>query len=134
MGREVRDRLEFRQRLAADALAGRIRRDEVGKLLLDVEQFVVEPVVGLIGNGRLGLDVIGLVVAAQFLDQFGVACFGFCVSHGANLVFLILIQTRIGISLFLTGNAGKKNTVSTPGGHPAQCVPAPDNHNAGKNT
>jgi len=30
------------------------------------------------------------------------------VSHGANLVFLILIQTRIGISLFLTGNAGKK--------------------------
>jgi len=56
--REVSDGLETRSTVRRQTpLAGRIRGEEVGKLLLEVEQFVVEAVVGLVGNGGFGLDV-----------------------------------------------------------------------------
>src|SRR5438876_7982981 len=76
------NRFEFRQRLATDALAGGIGGDEVGKLLFEVEQLMIKPVVSLVANGGLGLDVIGVIMRADFIGEFGVTGFGFVMSHG----------------------------------------------------
>ena len=82
---EVLARLELAQRLAADALAGRIRRDEIGKLFLQVQQLAVKFVVVAVGNHRLGLDVVEVVVLADFLDQFGVTGFGLRFGHAIRI-------------------------------------------------
>ena len=66
-------RLGLLQRLAADTLGWGVGRDELGVLLLKVNQFVVEPVVFAVGDGGLGQDVVGVVVAADVLDETSVA-------------------------------------------------------------
>ena len=71
------DGLEFAQRRAADAMARRIGRGEFGKFFFEIEQFVIKPVVFPVGDCRRGLDVIGMVVRANFLDKLGMAFFGF---------------------------------------------------------
>ena len=76
--------LELLQRLAADALGRGIGRDEVGKLLFQVQQLVVKPVIFAVADGRLRQHVIGVVVPADFLDELGVAFFGCCVRHGES--------------------------------------------------
>ena len=79
------DGLELRERLAADALTRRIGRDQVGEILFEIQQFVIEAVVSLVGDGGPRLDVIGVIVAAKFGGELRVAGFGLCVSHRVNV-------------------------------------------------
>ena len=53
-----------------------------GNLFLQVEQFLVKPVIVLVADARLGQHVISVVVPADFFDQLGVAGFGFVERHG----------------------------------------------------
>ena len=75
------DALEAFRGRAAHALAGGIRRDQPGKFLLQIEQLLIKPVVFAVADLRLGEHVVGMVVRADFLDQFGVPGFGFVERH-----------------------------------------------------
>ena len=79
---EMLDRFESLKRLAADALRWRIGRDEIGKLFFQIEKLTIETVIVLVGDGRLGEDIVGMVVLADFVDQLSVARFGFVERHG----------------------------------------------------
>ena len=82
---EVLRGLEFAQRPSADALAGRIGRSELRELFFQVEQLAVEPVIIKVRDEGFGLDVVGVVVFADFLDQFGVTGFGLSECHQAGV-------------------------------------------------
>jgi hypothetical protein len=58
---------------AADALRGRFRRDEVGKILLQRLKLLEKLVVFVVGDELPALDVIGAVVPADFVGESGVA-------------------------------------------------------------
>ena len=73
--------LELLQRLAADALAWGIGRDKLGKLLLQVQQLVIKPVIFAVADGRLREHVIGVVMPADLLDQLGITHLGFAEVH-----------------------------------------------------
>jgi hypothetical protein len=45
---------------------------------------VIKPVVSLVVDGWPRLDVIGMVVAAKFIGELRVSCFGLGVSHPVN--------------------------------------------------
>src|SRR5258706_16357965 len=55
--------------LAADALGGRIRREELGMPGFEILELAHELVVRLIGDGRLREDVVPVIVGAQLLPQ-----------------------------------------------------------------
>jgi hypothetical protein len=59
------------ERLAADALGGRIGGDEFGMFGFERLQFAEQPVVFRIGNRRLVENVVGVVVALDFAAQRG---------------------------------------------------------------
>ena len=46
---------------------------EFGEFFFEIEKLVIKPVVVVVGNHRLGFDVISAVVQADFLDELGVA-------------------------------------------------------------
>ncbi len=73
--------LEFAQRRAADTLAGRIGAGEFGKFFFEFEQLVIKPVVIVVGNRRFSLDVISMIVSANFFDELLVAFFGLGLRH-----------------------------------------------------
>ena len=76
---------EFFAGRAADALRGRFGRDEVGKLFLQLLQFLEKLVVFAVGDELPAFDVIGVVVPADFVGELGVAFFGFgVVSRGKS--------------------------------------------------
>ena len=81
----MRHWLESLQRLPTDSLRGRIRRYQFREFLLQIEQFVIETIVLLIRDRRLGQHVISVVVLADFLDEIRVAGFGFVERHGKNV-------------------------------------------------
>lgn len=70
------------ERFTANALAGRIRRDESGKFLFEIKQLVVQAVVITVGNTGFGLDIIGMVVRAEFRGKLGMAFAGVGRRHG----------------------------------------------------
>ena len=78
------DLLEAFQRPAADALSGRVRRDQVGKLGFQVLQLLVELVVFQIGDRRLGQHIITVIVLANLLTQAGDSLLGFGLGHRGN--------------------------------------------------
>ncbi len=79
------DGLEFLEGLSADALGGRVGGDQRGKLLFELEQFVIEAVVFLVGNFGLGQHVIGMIVAVDFIRQLGVPGAGLLKRHAGSV-------------------------------------------------
>ncbi len=69
---------------AADALRGRFGCDQVGKLFLQILQFLEKLVVFAVGDELPAFDVIGVVVPADFVGELGVAGFGFAERHRGN--------------------------------------------------
>ncbi len=65
----MRDLLECLQRFSADALGGRILRDKIWKLPLQIDQLLVKPIVVSVANDRGGFLVVETVVLADFTSQ-----------------------------------------------------------------
>ena len=76
------DRLQLGLHIAANALRGRIMCDEIGILLLQVDQLLHEPIVLPVGNHRTRLFVVLPVVEADFLAELSDALGGR--GHGAG--------------------------------------------------
>jgi hypothetical protein len=70
MGREWRDLLEALGRLAADALGGRVGREQLGVRGLDALELVHQRVVLGVGDLRRVEDVVEVLVVAEFGAQF----------------------------------------------------------------
>lgn len=51
----------------------------------EVDQFAIELVVGGVGKGGARLDVIGVVMGADLLDEIGVALCGGFVRHPGGM-------------------------------------------------
>ena len=66
---------------ATDTLCGGTGRDEFRELFLQIEQFLVNPVILKITDLRTCLDVIGVIVAADFFGEGRVAGLGWRVYH-----------------------------------------------------
>src|SRR4029077_4440896 len=66
---QMRNLLERFKRFSADSLSGRIRRNQIGKLRLEIDEFFVEAVVFAVANDRRSLFVVEPVVLANFLSQ-----------------------------------------------------------------
>ena len=81
----VRDLRETFQRRSTHALRRRIRREQIGKLRLDLLEFTQQPVEVLVRDHRPGLDVVEAVVAVQFGTEKGGAAGGFGVGHGEGV-------------------------------------------------
>jgi len=80
-GNEVTDAGETFAGCAADALRGGFGREEVGKFFFELLEFLEELVVFTVGDELAADDVIGVVVAADVLREFGVAFLGGGVCH-----------------------------------------------------
>jgi hypothetical protein len=66
--RDVFDRLEFRDRIAADPPGGAVHPAEIERLL-EFRQAGEQRVVGPVGDDRVGLDVVPVVVVADGLAE-----------------------------------------------------------------
>ena len=77
---EVLDALELRQRFGANTLGGRVRRNQIGILLFDGLELVLESVVIKIADDRAPRR-IGVIVPANIPHEFGMSCFGLRVCH-----------------------------------------------------
>ena len=75
------DALEFLQGAAADALRGRVGRNQVGELAFQRLQFGNETVILAVGNFLPGLDKVQMVVVADLIAQLGNASRGFGAVH-----------------------------------------------------
>ena len=62
---------EVFRKLAANALRRRVGGDQVRKLFLELLEFCIESIVLAVGNLRLGLDIIQVVVVVDELTQLG---------------------------------------------------------------
>ena len=69
-GHAMADGDESLDRLAADALRGAVRRDQLRMLGLDLLQLLEQAVELAVGNLRFGLDVVFLVVVIDELPEF----------------------------------------------------------------
>ena len=76
--------LEFFTRRATDALRGRFRRDEVGKILFQLLNFREQRVVFAIADLLPTDDVISVVMPADLGGEFGVSFLGSSVCHAGN--------------------------------------------------
>src|SRR5665213_1541606 len=77
---------EFFTGRTTDALRGRFRRDEIGKVLLQFLKLLEKLVVFAVGDELPAFDVIGVVVPADFVGKFGVVFFGFGVRHAEMFI------------------------------------------------
>ena len=70
------------QRFSADALCGRIRRDKIGKLRFEIDEFLVEPVVFAISNYGRSFFVVEVIVFPDFVPELLDPLCGFFLVHG----------------------------------------------------
>ena len=77
----VFDALKPADRFTSDSLRGRIRRDEIGKLRLEVLQFAVKFIVFEVADCRFAFDEIRIIVLSNLRREFRVARFGFRAGH-----------------------------------------------------
>ena len=66
---EMRHLLKRFKRFSADTLSGRIRRDQIGKLRLQIDEFLVEAVVFAVADDWRSFFVVEPVVLADFVSQ-----------------------------------------------------------------
>ena len=75
----VHHRLELRQRHAAHALRGRVRRDLLGVLLLQIGQLALEHIVFIVADARLVEHIVAVRVCVERVAQL---LYAFLVVHG----------------------------------------------------
>ena len=78
---EVRDLLERLERFPADPLGGRIWRDEIRELRLQIDQLFVEAIIVPVADYRGGFFVIEPIVFADFISQLLDSLRGFLLVH-----------------------------------------------------
>lgn len=110
---------EFFVRRAADALRGRFRRDESGEIFLKLLKFFKQQIVFVVGNDLASLDVIGVVVPANFPGEFGVAFLGSSVIH-ANMISLAAAESQFNFPKRFTMSSVPEDSPFSPVYHAAQ--------------
>ena len=65
----MRHLFERFERLSTDTLSGRLGRDEIGKLRLEIDEFFIEAVVFAVANDWRSFFIIEPVMLADFVSQ-----------------------------------------------------------------
>ena len=78
---EVRDLPECLERFSTDTLGGRIWRDEIRELRLQIDQLFVEAIIVPVADYRGGFFVIEPIVFADFISQLLDSLRGFLLVH-----------------------------------------------------
>ena len=90
---QMRNSFEAFRGCASHSLTGRSGCDEFRKLLLQIEQFLKEPVVFEIADGWACLDVVSVIMLANLLGQSGMARFCLNVRHHRKLAVKSRVQS-----------------------------------------
>ena len=100
------DGAEFLPGRGADALGGGVGGDQVGAAVLEVLEFLQQPVILVVGDDRVVQDIVAVVVEVELLAQLGAAVgSGLMVHDGPYLRTWRCIQRILSTSASIFGPA-----------------------------